>query len=329
MTTPILPILRLQEAARSSIPLVSGSPPERPAVRLQRGPFRDRPEIWSLVPADDSSPLPQQKNLFAESDDWLAAEMGRCSAQPRVITVGLISARPGAAHSLSPDIPQIVAAIARHKIVAWLSTTGPLGPDVIETLVKNRDFVRVTVGLPTLDASLARGIDPASALPAERLELMAALVERGIPVDAALEPLLPGVTDSPDQLQALLQTLAGHGIEQVTAGYLVLHEGDAERLQSVMNSPDLAEMILASYEDGVTLRDGREMARFLAKARRQRGYATLIAQGAALGIQVRVSGLSNPDFRPAREEIPHHVRSLQQSFRERVQPVRDGGAVGA
>ncbi len=325
MTTPKLPILRLQEAARSSIPPNTATPP---VWRLRHGPFRDRRDIWRLVPDDGVAPL-RQRNLFGESDDWLTAEIERCASRPRVVMIGSASARIAAEQPLPPDLAKIIDTLAHHEIVAWLTTAGAFAPTILDALTRNRDHVRVTLTLPALEPSLARALDRHAPLPVERLELMAPLVHRGIAVDVALEPLLPGASDGPDQLQALLQAVASHGIEHVTAGYLVLHDGDAERLQAAIDPPDRAEMILASYADALVLRDGKAMARFLPKARRQRGYATLIALGAALGITVRVSAQSNPDFRAKRDEIPHHVRSLQQSFRERLQPIRDGGALGA
>jgi hypothetical protein len=41
-------------------------------------------------------------------------------------------------------------------------------------------------------------------------------------------------------------------------------------------------------------------ARYLPKARRQRGYAALVALAAGHGIGVSVSGTTNPDFRSPR-----------------------------
>src|SRR5262249_25314440 len=306
MATPILPILRLQEAAQRSIPLVSAARRERPAVRLQRGPFRDRPDIWALAPLDDGIPLAQQMSLFGEAEDWFAAEIERCSADPRVVMID-------ANAPFGSDLVTIIETLARHRVMASISTSESLTPDVVEALTKHEEFVRVTVALPTLELAISRSVEPSGAVPSERLALITTLVERGVSVDVAMEPLLPGLTDTRDQLQVLLQTLTGVGVSQVTAGYLVLHEGEAERLRVALQPTEVAEMVLASYEDGVVLRDGRSTARSLPKARRQRGYATLIALGAPLGVEVRVSALSNPDFRPARDEVPHHIRSLQQS----------------
>src|SRR5262245_58871533 len=143
MATPILPILRLQEAAESSIPLNPGLTPARPVVRLHHGPFRDRPEIWSLVPIDDALPM-KQKSLFGEAEDWLADEMERCSAEPRIV---LIDA--SIVHDI--DLAKIIETLARHRVVAWLTTNVPLGLDVIAALARHEELARVTVVLPTLD----------------------------------------------------------------------------------------------------------------------------------------------------------------------------------
>lgn len=314
MTTPILPILNLQEAARLS---ATASRKDRPAVRLQRGPLRDRPDVWSLVPVDFALPVANQKNLFGESEDWFAAEMERCHAKPRVVMLGTTMARIGSDESMPADVSTIIPTIARHGITTWFSTRAAIRPGVFDALVMHHDKVRVTIGLPTLDAALAQAIDAGAATPAAAQTTIVSLIEHGVSVDVALEPMLPGVTDAPDELRAMLQGLANLGVEHVTASYLVLPDGDADRLRAALDE-ERADVVLASYDDGVLMRDGKAYARFLSKAKRQRGYATLIAQAAEIGVTVRVSALGNPDFRAAREEAPHQVRSLQQSFRRRV-----------
>src|SRR5262245_5192630 len=143
MGQPILPILRLQEAAKSSIPLDPAPKPGRPLVRLQRGPFRDRRDIWALAPLDDTVPLTQQKNLFGEAEDWFAAEIERCSADPRVVMID-------ADASFGPDLAGIIETLARRHVMAWISTSGSLSPAVLEALATHEEFVRVTVALATL-----------------------------------------------------------------------------------------------------------------------------------------------------------------------------------
>jgi DNA repair photolyase len=184
--------------------------------------------------------------------------------------------------------------------------------------------------LPALDGEMLRALEPHSAKPADRLETIADLKARGVPVIAAVEPLLPGLTDTRDRLKGLLHRLADAGVEQITAGYLVLRPGVRERLQEAMQPAGWPEVVLGAYMDGPMLRDGRRMSQFLHKSKRQRGYATLMALAAEVGIAVRLDGLSNPDFRPPRRpESAHHLRSLQQSFRDAIQPVRSSNAASA
>src|SRR5262245_61451770 len=113
MATPRIPILNLQEAARlSAAPSVDA----RPSVRLQRGPLRDRPDVWSLVPVDFALSVPTQKNLFGEPDDWFATELERNRATPRVVMLGTNSTRLGPDETLPSDLSTIIPAIARHGI---------------------------------------------------------------------------------------------------------------------------------------------------------------------------------------------------------------------
>ncbi len=101
----------------------------------------------------------------------------------------------------------------------------------------------------------------------------------------------------------MLKALAGVGVRQVTAGYLFLREGIIENLRPALERLGVTKMVLGAYARGPVLTGpGLAAARYLPRARRQRGYATLMALAAEHGIKVSVSGLTNPDFaapRPA------------------------------
>jgi len=130
--------LDLQQAARlSAAPSVDA----RPAVRLQRGPFRDRPDVWSLVPVDFALSIPGQKSLFGEPVDWFATELERHRATPRVVMLGTNGARLGPDETLPAGLAAIIPAIARHGISVWLCTRGPITPDVFDLLVQYREKV--------------------------------------------------------------------------------------------------------------------------------------------------------------------------------------------
>jgi DNA repair photolyase len=133
------------------------------------------------------------------------------------------------------------------------------------------------------------------------VRLIAELRRRGVRVPVGVEPLLPGLTDTRENLAPLLEALAGAGVRHVTASYAFLRPGIADNLARALDASGLDGTLPAAYERGPMLEGkGLSPARYLPKGRRQRGYAALMALAADYGITVSVSGTTNPDFAPAR-----------------------------
>ena len=57
-------------------------------------------------------------------------------------------------------------------------------------------LVHVNVSVTTLDAELARSMEPRTSTPAARLRASRALAEAGVPVRVLVAPVIPGLTDS-------------------------------------------------------------------------------------------------------------------------------------
>jgi DNA repair photolyase len=85
---------------------------------------------------------------------------------------------------------------------------------------RNRLSVHMTV--TTLDVELARILEPRAPRPDLRLEAIARLNEAGIRVGVSGSPVLPGITDSPKDLEALVQAAAKAGAHYIFAGPLFL-----------------------------------------------------------------------------------------------------------
>ena len=77
-----------------------------------------------------------------------------------------------------------------------------------------RGYVTVT----TLDATLQRKLEPRTAAPGRRLEVIAALAEAGVPVGVMAAPLIPGLNDH--ELEGILEAAKAAGAQR--AGYIVL-----------------------------------------------------------------------------------------------------------
>jgi DNA repair photolyase len=93
--------------------------------------------------------------------------------------------------------------------------------DVLQAVARqNRLSVNVTI--TTLDVELARILEPRAPRPDLRLETIRKLSEAGLRVGMSGSPVLPGITDSPKDLEALVRAAAEAGASHLFAGPLFL-----------------------------------------------------------------------------------------------------------
>jgi DNA repair photolyase len=76
----------------------------------------------------------------------------------------------------------------------------------------------VCVSVTTLDAELARVMEPRTSTPANRLEAIRVLTEAGVPVRALVAPVIPGLTDH--EIPSIIQAASDAGARH--AGYVVV-----------------------------------------------------------------------------------------------------------
>ncbi|HYZ20668.1 MAG TPA: PA0069 family radical SAM protein [Rhodopila sp.] len=89
--------------------------------------------------------------------------------------------------------------------------------DILSSMAK-RNLVRVHMSVTTLDARLARIMEPRAATPVRRLQAMAELHAAGIPVGVLAAPMIPALNDA--ELEKILQASAQAGARH--AGYILL-----------------------------------------------------------------------------------------------------------
>lgn len=79
-------------------------------------------------------------------------------------------------------------------------------------------LAKVAVSITTLDAKLARTLEPRAAAPHRRLATVKALAEAGVPVTVMVAPLIPALNDP--EIEAILEAAAEAGASG--AGYVAL-----------------------------------------------------------------------------------------------------------
>ena len=89
--------------------------------------------------------------------------------------------------------------------------------DILARMAK-RDLVKVAISVTTLDAKLARTMEPRASTPPRRLETLRQLVKAGVPTSTLVAPVIPAINDA--EIERILEAVAATGVRH--AGYVLL-----------------------------------------------------------------------------------------------------------
>jgi len=118
-----------------------------------------------------------------------------------------------------------------------------------EVALANRLSVHITI--TTLDVNLARILEPRAPRPDLRLDAVRALAQAGLRVGISCSPVVPGITDSPADLEALIRAAAESGADYVFANPLFLKPCSAAIFLPFLeqNFPHLVDNYRQRYQD--------------------------------------------------------------------------------
>jgi DNA repair photolyase len=111
-----------------------------------------------------------------------------------------------------------------------LITRSPMIVRDLDVLVEaaRRAEVSVVFSVPTLDEEVWLRTEPGTPPPRRRLEAVSALVEAGVKAGVGMAPILPGISDSPEQLERVVRAAREAGATSIWANLLYLKPGTRE-----------------------------------------------------------------------------------------------------
>jgi DNA repair photolyase len=139
-----------------------------------------------------------------------------------------------------------------------LITRGPMIVRDLDVLAEaaRRAKVSITFSIPTVDEDVWRKTEPSTAHPRQRLRAVKELVDAGVKVGVGMAPILPGISDRPDQLREVVKAARQAGATGVWTNLLFLRPGTREHfLQHVAEDwPELLEHYEGLYRGRAYLR---------------------------------------------------------------------------
>jgi DNA repair photolyase len=168
--------------------------------------------------------------------------------------------------------------------------------------------VRANLSVGTLDEAVWRTTEPGTPHPRQRVAAVARLNQAGVPCGVLIAPVLPGLSDHPDQLEEVVEACVEAGAVSVSSNALHLRPGVREHYMAWLERtyPELVETYRRRYRGSAYLpgpeqrKLGTVVARLVdaAQARRRGRRVDIAVRTAQTGTE---QALGPQDGRPASE----------------------------
>jgi len=185
-------------------------------------------ELRADRPADDR--YGRSIRVKVNVAEVLARELARPSWSREQIAIGAATDPYQPAEGRYRLTRACIEVLGRARSPFGLITRGPLivrDVDVLQEASRRTD-VSVMFSVPTLDPEVWRTTEPGTAPPRQRLRALSTLVDAGIKASVGMAPILPGLSDRPEQLAEVVKAVRAAGATSVWANLLYLKPGTKE-----------------------------------------------------------------------------------------------------
>lgn len=146
--------------------------------------------------------------------------------------------------------------------------------DLISDAARRTD-VSIAVSIGSVDERLWRDVEPGTPSPLRRLEVVRRFADSGVGCSVLMAPILPGLSDSPEQVDETVAALAEAGASSVTPLMLHLRSGAREWYREWLQRehPELVPLYARLYRNGAYLPKSyqREVLDLVAEAKQRHG----------------------------------------------------------
>ncbi|MBN9044466.1 MAG: PA0069 family radical SAM protein [Rhizobiales bacterium] len=169
-----------------------------------------------------SAGLDFETRLFAKPDAprLLEKELAKPGYQPKTIAIGTNTDPYQPIEKKWRIMREILEVLETANHPVGIVTKSALVVRDIDILSRmaEKGLAKVALSVTTLDARMARGMEPRAATPSLRLQAIRKLTDAGIPVSVMMGPVIPGINDH--EIERILDAAYAQGARE--AGYVLL-----------------------------------------------------------------------------------------------------------
>jgi DNA repair photolyase len=160
----------------------------------------------------------------------LRAELGRRTWKREAVAIGAATDPYQPAEGRYRLTRACLQALCDARNPFHIITRSPMIVRDVDVLAEaaSRAKISVSFSIPTLDEEVWRTTEPGTPPPRQRFRAARCLADAGIDAGVAVAPVLPGISDRPDQLRAVVEAAHEAGAAHVWVSVLHLRPGTRE-----------------------------------------------------------------------------------------------------
>src|SRR6202167_4409198 len=155
-----------------------------------------------------------ESKLFMKPNapELLERELAAPGYEPKIIAIGTNTDPYQPIERRYQIMRRILEVLERAGHPVGIVTKSALVLRDLDILVRmaKRDLVKVAISVTTLDAKLARSMEPRASTPPRRLDALKQLAAAGIPTSTLVAPVIPAINDA--ELERILEAVAENGV---------------------------------------------------------------------------------------------------------------------
>ena len=176
--------------------------------------------------------------VFAKTNivDVLRCELSRPSWRRELVAIGTATDPYQPIEGARRLTRGCLEALAERRTPLQIITKGTLVQRDIDVLshAARRAGASVCMSITTMDPALWREIEPGTPPPWRRMEAMQRLAAAGVHAGVLLAPVVPGITDDHENLEAVVEAAAAHGAAFLHLNVLHLQPGVREHFMAYL-----------------------------------------------------------------------------------------------
>lgn len=189
-----------------------------------------------------------ETKIFAKPDaaELLRQKMMSKSWAPQVVTLSGVTDCYQPSERRLKITRECMEVLAEFRNPAAIITKNFLVTRDIDIFRKMAEYegIAVNLSITTLDAELARKMEPRASTPPMRLKAVEMLARAGVPVNVMVAPIIPGLTDH--EIPAIIRSIADAGARSAAYTVVRLPHGVKDLFQAWLEEhyPDRKEKVL-------------------------------------------------------------------------------------